>query len=246
MASRKPSDRRHVGSENVPELNLVPIMAIMVILIPMLIYMFTFHQLRVQRVSAPRSSTQTSKANEEQKKPLNLTVIIRQNKGFTVTWEEDAQQGTQDGGPIGLWKAPDDKWCGEDDGVRGCLDLPEQGGCVCYDVAKLYNTVLKIRKDPKLVDPKKPEKRINISAEPEVAWGIISRTIDAVTCIMGVRESESDKVATEPAGGFPDMELFAKAETVLDTPIRLPGMAEDEQVALCKPLFEQVIFAMVE
>jgi len=246
MAARKPSERRHVGSDNVPELNLVPIMAIMVILIPMLIYMFTFHQIRVQRVSAPRRSTQTSKANEEQKKPLNLTVIIRQNKGFTVTWEEDAQQGTQDGGPIGLYKAPDDKWCDADDGIRGCLEIADQGGCVCYDVAKLYNTVLKIRKDPKLVDPKKPEKRINISAEPEVTWSIISRTIDAVTCIMGVRESDADKNASEPAGGFTDMELFAKAEPILDDPIRLPGMGEDEQVRLCKPLFEQVIFAMVE
>ena len=244
MAARKPSERRHADSDASPELNLVPIMAIMVILIPMLIYMFTFHQIRVQRVSAPRTSTQTSKANEDKKKALNLTVIIRQNKGFTVTWEEEHHQGIQDGGPIDMWNAPDDSWCDKDEGVQGCV--LSDGICRCYDVAKLYNTVLKIRKDPNLVDPKKPEKRINISAEPEVPWGIVSKTIDAVTCVLGVLEKEGDKDPAEPPGGFTGMEHFVKAAPMLDTAIRLPGMGDKETVRLCKPLFEQVVFVMVE
>jgi hypothetical protein len=244
MAARKPSERRHASSEESADLNLVPIMAIMVILIPMLIYMFTFHQIRVQRVSAPRRSTQTSKANEEKKKALNLTVIIRQNKGFTVTWEEEHHQGIQDDGPIGLWNAPNDDWCDKDKGYQGCL--PSDGVCRCYDFAKLYNTVLKLRNNPNLVDPKKPEKRINISAEPEVTWGIVSRTIDAVTCILGVRDGDSSSEAVEPPGGFTGMEQFVKAGPIQGDPVRLPGMGDKERVRLCKPLFEQVVFAMVE
>jgi|GEM_PF-973773 hypothetical protein len=244
MAARKPSERRHASSEESADLNLVPIMAIMVILIPMLIYMFTFHTIKVQRVSAPRRSTETSKANEDKKKALNLTVIIRQNKGYTVTWEEEHHQGIQDGGPIGLWNAPSDDWCDKEEGYQGCV--LSDGVCRCYDFAKLYNTVLKIRKDPNLVDPKKPEKRINISAEPEVNWGIVSRTIDSVTCMLGVVENEGDKDALEPPGGFTGMEHFKSAAPLLDDPVRLPGMGDKEQVRLCKPLFEQVVFAMVE
>jgi len=88
MAARKPSERRHGSVDEVPELNLVPIMAIMVILIPMLIYMFTFHQIRVQRVMAPRRGTGAQKTKEEKKeKELNLTILIKKDRGFQVTWE---------------------------------------------------------------------------------------------------------------------------------------------------------------
>ena len=87
--ARKPSQRAHAGKEEVPELNLVPIMAILVILIPVLLFAFTFFEIRVQAVAAPRlgPSAKNKKDNDEEKKPLNLTVLIprqgpRSSSGF--------------------------------------------------------------------------------------------------------------------------------------------------------------------
>ena len=99
------------------ELNLVPIMAIMVILVPMLIYMFTFHQIKVQRVTAPRRGTGAKKAKEEQKeKPLNLTVIIlnKKEKGFKLTWDETLMTEQQSTPLIPMVQSKDEH-CGDPD-----------------------------------------------------------------------------------------------------------------------------------
>ena len=74
--ARKPSDRAHGESEE-PELNLVPIMAILVILIPVLLYAFTFFEVKVQAVAAPRlGPAQKSKKqdDEDKKKPPAATL----------------------------------------------------------------------------------------------------------------------------------------------------------------------------
>jgi hypothetical protein len=51
--ARKPSERRH-SKEKIEDLNLSPIMSILVILIPMLLYAFSFFEVKVQAVTAPR------------------------------------------------------------------------------------------------------------------------------------------------------------------------------------------------
>jgi biopolymer transport protein ExbD len=139
VAARKPSDRRHGGDEEIPDLNLVPIMAIMVILIPMLIYMFTFHQIRVQRVMAPRRGTGAKKANEEKKeKELNLTIVIKRNQGFALTWEQALMDGTQTSDLIKMrtFQGEQEAYCGDPsdpDAERhqGCEFV--NGVCQCYD-----------------------------------------------------------------------------------------------------------------
>ena len=51
--ARKPSDRSHFV-ETEGEINLSPIMSILVILIPMLLLLFNFHEIKVQAVAAPK------------------------------------------------------------------------------------------------------------------------------------------------------------------------------------------------
>ena len=101
-------------------------MAIMVILVPMLIYMFTFHQIKVQRVTAPRRGTGAKKAKEEQKeKPLNLTVIIlnKKEKGFKLTWDETLMTEQQSTPLIPMVQSKDEN-CGDPESEKSLTVHP--------------------------------------------------------------------------------------------------------------------------
>ena len=151
--ARKPSDRRH-GSEEVGELNLVPIMAILVILIPVLLYAFSFFEVKVQAVSAPRMGPSSGKPKaDDDKKPLNLTVLIT-SKGFVIKQQAELQAEPEK--PI--YKRSFD--------VAG-KQVEE------YDFPALYSRLVKKK------DQYPDEKVINIGAEMDIPWHVIARTIDA-------------------------------------------------------------------
>ncbi len=236
MAARKPSERSHGGGDDaVEEISLVPIMAIMVILVPMLIYMFTFHQIKVQRVMAPRRGTGAKKASEDNKdKPLNLTVMIKRDKGFQLSWEEALMTDTQQA-PLLPMRQGKDEFCGDDSNpekdtrAQGCW--PRQGGCYCYDFAGLYNELVKIKTKFKPKEGQKEEKRINITADLDVPWEVVSRTMDAATCIL-----EEASYAT--------FEEYVTAKPKKGELAKVPGM--DDPVQLCEELFPNVVFAMAE
>lgn len=240
MAARKPSERAHGGESEVADLNLVPIMAIMVILVPMLIYMFNFNQIRVQRVTAPRRGTGSKKAADESKeKELNLTVLIRKDKGFQVTWEE-ALMPDQQTTPLIPMQQSDDSDCGnpEDpkaDRTPGCFPRPE--GCFCYDTAALYTEL--VAKKRKFSQPDKPEKRVNVSADEEISWEVVSAVIDAASCIRADPDSPDSAVES-----FTDLKSYRSAPPKKGEAVSVPGV--DEPVQLCEELFPQVVFAMIE
>lgn len=225
--------RKNRPEGEVPELNLVPIMAIMVILVPMLIYMFTFHQIKVQRVTAPRRGTGAKKAKEEQKeKPLNLTVIIMKNKGFKLTWDETLMTEQQSTPLIPMVQSKDE-YCGnpEDkkgDRTPGCF--PRAQGCFCYDFASLYNDL--VAKKVKFSTKEKPEKRVNLTADSGVTWEVVSRTMDAVKCR---KDQDQYETLDEWLGSNPKMQKEAT---------KVPGM--DDPQFLCEELFPQVVFAMTD
>ena len=150
--ARKPSQRAHAAKEEVPELNLVPIMAILVILIPVLLFAFTFFEVRVQAVAAPRlgPSAKNKKDNDDEKKPLNLTVLITKD-GFAVKQQAELEEPEL---PI-----PKRTFEGQDE--------PE------YDYATLYNRI-RAKKDAY-----PDETTINVGAEFQIPWYVIARTLDA-------------------------------------------------------------------
>lgn len=75
----KPAKRRNspVGEANI---DLTPIMSILVILIPILLFAFTFFEVKVQAVSAPRFSSDGGRPPEEK---VKLTVLVKP-EGFTI------------------------------------------------------------------------------------------------------------------------------------------------------------------
>jgi biopolymer transport protein ExbD len=234
MAARKPSDRRHGGSnDDNPEVNLAPIMAIMVILIPILIYMFTFHQIKVQRVMAPRKGTGAQKTKEEKKeKELNLTILIKKDRGFQVTWEQALMEDGAQASETIQMRQVDDQFCGDPSDrkkVRSQGCWPRAEGCFCYDFAGLYNEL--VRKKNKFSRKDKPEKRVNISAESKVTWEVVSRTMDAATCRL---EHEV----------YNDFSEYVSAKLKKGESKKIPGV--DDPVEFCDPLFPNIVFAMAE
>ena len=152
--SRKPSDRRHGGDEELQDLNLAPIMAILVILIPLLIYAFSFFEVKVQAVAAPRMGSAKSKpTNKDEKKPLNLTVLVT-SKGFTV--KQQAELTTEQEKPI----------------FKRTFTV-EGKEIETYDFPALYTRLMQ----KKQAYPE--EQTINIGAEMEIPWRVVSQTIDA-------------------------------------------------------------------
>ena len=151
--ARKPSDRSH-STEELGELNLVPIMSILVILIPVLLYAFSFFEVKVQAVSAPRMGPTNNKKKEEPKeKPLNLTVLIT-SKGFVI--KQQAELTTE----------PEKQIFKRTFNVEG-RQVEE------YDFPAMYNRLAKKK------NAYPDEKVINIGAEMDIPWHIIARTIDA-------------------------------------------------------------------
>lgn len=254
MAARKPSERRHGRDQDTPELNLVPIMAIMVILIPMLIYMFNFSEIKIQRVTAPRRGTGAQKTKEEKKaKPLNLTIMIDPVKGFTLNWEPE-HMGSRKPPVLGRIQSLDE-YCPDENkpgtGAQGCSRLAGTGPCLCYDFPGLYKKLVELKVEYSK-DPEKPERRVNLTAHDEVTWAVVSRTMDAANCRLkeDVYPDLKSYVAAVPKyvgwacikkkpGGGETKQMFDKQPEEKDCKY---GMVVHE----CEELFPKVVFAMTE
>ena len=158
--ARKPSDRAH-GEDGETELNLVPIMAILIILIPVLLYAFTFFEVKVQAVAAPRlgpAQKTKKKDDEDKKKPLNLTVLVTKD-GFALKQQAE------------LTEEPDPPIPKRTFTVQG-KEMVE------YDYPALYNRV----RQKKIEHP--DETTVNVGAEMAIPWQTIARTIDATRVVL--------------------------------------------------------------
>jgi len=157
--ARKPSERSN-SKEVQSELNLAPIMALICILIPALIFAFQFYEITVQSVAAPKLGPKSSAKSEEDKDdkpPLNLTVLIS-DKGFVLKWNDElSAEG------------------GEPPRIPKKTFKDEEGNQVeDYDYPKLYTEVVKKKKDyPE-------EDSVNIGADFAIPWSTVARTIDCV------------------------------------------------------------------
>lgn len=152
MAS-KPSERGHRGEEEVNELNLIPIMNLIIILIPALLLSAAFVQFAVINVSAPQiGSNSNEKPPEDDKPPLNLTVAVT-DKGFTVAGTGavlGGQEGTEEAGPT----------------------VPKGPGGE-YDYEALTAKLAEIK------DAFPDETKVILNAEPDIKYEIIINVMDA-------------------------------------------------------------------
>lgn len=159
--ARKPSSASHSDSGGNEELNLSPIMALLVILIPMLLAMFNFFEVKVQAVAAPKLGTGKTSKTDPDKKPLNLTVLISK-QGFLIKQQDELTDAQEKPIPRDTFE----------------IEVVEATGTTTktvedYDYPSLY-TRLRAKKQ-RYPD----ETTINIAAEMDIPWHVIARTIDA-------------------------------------------------------------------
>lgn len=150
--ARRPSERRH-SEEELEEVNLIPIMSILCILIPVLILAFNFFEVSIQQVAAPKVG-KPKESSENKDKPLQLTVVI-DSKGFSI--KQNTELVTEKEKPIPK------------------TDITNENGETRkdYNYSELYRRLREIKKNF-------PEERtVNISGDPKIPWYVIAKTIDA-------------------------------------------------------------------
>jgi biopolymer transport protein ExbD len=156
--ARKPSGRGHRGKDEVPPLNITPIMNLIIILIPALLLSAAFVQIAVINVSAPQIGSGVAEEKpEDDVKKLNLTVAVT-DKGFTVagTGAVLGGEGAEEAGPTIPKKA---------DGE--------------YDYEALANKLAEIK------DAFPDETKMVLNAEPDIKYTIVIMTMDATRELEG-------------------------------------------------------------
>ncbi len=172
-----PRKRRGYGIGDLDDVNLIPIMSILVILIPMLIYAFNFFEVTVQSVAAPKmGAPKTKDKDEPEKKPLNLTVLVSE-QGFMLKYDEELMAG-QEEAPINRREFPADPGHGNQPYVD-------------YDFPALHNRLAAMKE--RFPD----EKQLNIGAEMHIPWRTIARTIDCARLELDGAPFEGDAAMAE-------------------------------------------------
>ena len=158
-----PSGRAHKAEADLGDPDLIPIMSIMCILIPVLIFSFTMFEVKVQEISLPKFGGPSSGAKS---KVLNLALLVDRDQ-FIIK----IQGGGKEAKEITIKKRKF-KNCPSEVSCDECVGETYED----YDYPGLYTTMVKLKdsKDFAEVDS------INIGAENRVQWKVLARTIAAV------------------------------------------------------------------
>ena len=174
MATRKPSDRRHSGVDDLGEPNLAPIMNIAFMLILALLVMSAAVPLGLIGVQAPRIDGQGSAQkppDPDKKPPLQLTIFITR-KGFSI----GASGATLDGAR---------------EGREGEPLFPKKGDE--FDFEGLHKELVKIKKAyPKETD-------VLIIADEDIRYEDIVKTMDTA---REYTNAKGEKVLMFPGVAF--------------------------------------------
>jgi biopolymer transport protein ExbD len=173
-------------AEEDQELNLAPIMNMVVILIPLLLLSAVFVEVSVINITAPKLSVgPPSNEPPPDEKPLNLTVTIGA-KGLFIAAEGGNLPpvgSCPQGGPTICFKSDKSnvdvtsKFSEARAAMANGASMDEgekivRQGLAAYDWRSLYNELVKIKKQfPK-------ETIINVSADPEIPYSAVVRLMD--------------------------------------------------------------------
>ncbi len=188
MAKRKPSERRNYKDEDM-ELNLVPMMNLISILIPALLISVAFVEIAVINVSAPAigSTADQEEEPEDDKPPLNLTVTVT-DKGYTIAASgavlgPDGQEAGEEAGPtipikqetVGCSKYLDTRPPPrkKNANMPPCEEPEQSQQFWIYDTEKLTAKLIEIH------EAFPDERRIIIAAEPDIEYEAITDVMDA-------------------------------------------------------------------
>jgi len=178
-------DRRG-GSGGDQELNLVPFMNMVVILIPLLLLSVVFLKVGVINITSPKLSVgpPSEKKEPDDEKPLNLTVAVADN-GFRIGATGailPPQKACPSDGPtvcladdsIDVDAKVKEARAQFDNGntAQGITLLEEAASA--YDWMELYNQLMKIKKEYP------DETVVKISGDPDIPYELIVQTMDVV------------------------------------------------------------------
>lgn len=153
--------RKRSVEEQFEEINIMPLMNIIMLLIPFLIMSAEFIRLGVINVSAPKMNTgepQQSEPEKDKKKPLNLTISVT-SRGFTlITRGSKISQGC-DMSPQAM-QDPQKK-------LPTIRKIEEK-----YDYKQLQECLHKIKK----LFP--DERRVIIMSEPKIQYNVVVEIMD--------------------------------------------------------------------
>lgn len=155
----KPSLRRHHQVENT-ELNLTPIMNLMVVLIPLLLTNAQFIKIGVIELNLPPSVGATGLANnapKEYSRTLDLTVSVT-DKGFYISSATAVLEGEKGAGPT----------------------VPLNAGGE-YDFSALSQKLLEIKRE--LGKDFADSESIVIQAENQISYQVLVTTMDAARAV---------------------------------------------------------------
>lgn len=190
-------------AEEEQDLNLAPIMNMVVILIPLLLLSVVFVQVAVINITAPKLSVgpPSDTTPEKEEKPLNLTVTVAPN-GFRISAEggnAPTVAGCPPDGPTiclvdrtvdvaERFRQGRQKIVGGD--TKGGEDELEKG-LAAFNWRLLYNELARIK-------TKYPEETVmNISADPDVPFTAVVRLMDVARFKLEKESYGKDKAFWE-------------------------------------------------
>lgn len=210
MAKRR---RRGAAIDEVTDLNLAPIMNMVMILIPLLLLSTEFMKAGVVNISSPRDaqSTQTDDQEQEEQEPVPRVVIAISSDGFRVMDQRNLpafEPFTQPISRCGGSAAEGDGGTGASPHARAatmpatvCLREGVSEGAPLLerlDFASLYNHVARIRLQPQWYDRFSEENNdvVSILGDSEVSFAALMKTMDTVRFFLHPRGKEPG----EPSG----------------------------------------------
>lgn len=211
--------RRRAQPEENQDLNLAPIMNMVMILIPLLLLSTVFIKAGVVNISSPRNAQSTTAENEEQEEetPVPRVVIYISDDGFRVgdqrnlpAFQEFTQPIARCGGAAGGAEAqanlqPHDMAnipptiCNRPDADANAPLLQR------LDYAGLYNHLVRVRMQPQWFDRFGEENNavISLLGDPEVPFEVLIATMDTARYFL-----KSEGATLAPPTGASSVEQY--------------------------------------
>lgn len=205
------------------DLNLIPIMGVMIILIPMVLFTYSFDLMRVQQVAMPRIGSVgpgAGAAQPENQVPLKLAVHISRD-GFKLKANEVFADLVFPDIPKRTFQV---------------TVVPGQApqAVTEYDYPRLYTILRGLKEQERF----KAEDSIDISAEMDIPWSVVASTIDAARV----------KLTTNDFTTLANYDQALEAYRI-DKPLMQPktGKAQEGKSAMEPvPMFPKVVFTVAE
>ncbi len=228
--------KRHSFAEEEQELNLAPIMNMVMILIPLLLLSTVFLKTGVVNISSPRNAQANTPDTEEQEEqvPVPKVVVYISDDGFRVGDQSNLPEFQQFTTPIARCGGGGGGAAGEEARQLSPHDMAEIPATICLrdgvdanaplvaklDFPALYNQLVAIRLQPQWFDRFGEENNavISILGDPEIPFEVLIKTMDTARFFLsaegqspGVPAASSSIPAFQLGGGNGTLEDLENA-----------------------------------